>query len=638
MHRFTRALATIAAAVVVSTGFVVGPVASASAAVPAAGTTGATTAPATTAPATTAPGFGRYTPLAAPTVWRGTVRTTPTTVTLPGIPATATAATLVVQVAAPTAAGVVSVVPVGSADRPPLQDYVRGRAVAGTTTVAVSGGRVQVVLSAGTATVSLVVAGSYGSSGSTYAPVTPASLFSGTVAATRPTTVRVTGRAGVPVGATAAVLDVRVSSPAGAGSVSVTAQGVSNRAAVTQAFSSKGLSIANTATVRLPASGAVDVRTSGVASGVTVTVVGYWSAKASGLVFVPADGARVASTTVSSTVQRVRVAGAGGIPTTARAAVLTARTKGLSASGWFHVGAAGAAVATTQVVAKSQSLAATVTVPIAPTGTVQTRAKAGSGALNLDAVGYFVDGSSGVGTGADVSYPQCGSALPTDQAFGVVGVNAALANTTNPCFSSQLAWAGLSAGGTAQPKAQLYVLFANPAAAAASTWPTSNVFKGYAPKNPYGSCSTRAGGKPQNSPACSFLYGYALGGDDTTKRGVANPGSHRWWIDVETQFSHQTDTALNRTVLEGMIAGLQSGGAKSIGFYSTASQWATVAGVVPKTSTAYGRSSWIAIGPGTLAAAQKACSAPGLAGGKTAMTQYVTTFGKTTIDRDVSCT
>lgn len=612
MHRFTRALATIAAAVVVSTGFVVGPVASASAAVPAAGTTGATTAP-----ATTAPGFGRYTPLAAPTVWRGTVRTTPTTVTLPGIPATATAATLVVQVAAPTAAGVVSVVPVGSAERPPLQDYVRGRAVAGTTTVAVSGGRVQVVLSAGTATVSLVVAGSYGSSGSTYAPVTPASLFSG---------------------ATAAVLDVRVSSPAGAGSVSVTAQGVSNRAAVTQAFSSKGLSIANTATVRLPASGAVDVRTSGVASGVTVTVVGYWSAKASGLVFVPADGARVASTTVSSTVQRVRVAGAGGIPTTARAAVLTARTKGLSASGWFHVGAAGAAVATTQVVVKSQSLAATVTVPIAPTGTVQTRAKAGSGALNLDAVGYFVDGSSGVGTGADVSYPQCGSALPTDQAFGVVGVNAALANTTNPCFSSQLAWAGLSAGGTAQPKAQLYVLFANPAAAAASTWPTSNVFKGYAPKNPYGSCSTRAGGKPQNSPACSFLYGYALGGDDTTKRGVANPGSHRWWIDVETQFSHQTDTALNRTVLEGMIAGLQSGGAKSIGFYSTASQWATVAGVVPKTSTAYGRSSWIAIGPGTLAAAQKACSAPGLAGGKTAMTQYVTTFGKTTIDRDVSCT
>jgi hypothetical protein len=636
MHRFTRALATIAAAVVVSAGLVASPVASASAT--AAGATGAAAAPTAAAPTTTAPAFGRYTPLAAPAVWTGTVRTTPTTVTLPGIPATATAATLVVQVAAPTAAGVVSVVPVGSSDRPPLQDYVRGRAVAGSTTVAVSRGRVQVVLSAGTASVSLVVAGSYGSSGSTYTPVTPGSLFSGTVAANKATTVRVTGRAGVPAGATAAVLDVRVGSPAAAGSVSVTPQGVANRAAVTQAFSSKGLSIANTATVRLPASGAVDVRTSGVVSGVAVTVVGYWSASKSGLVFVPADGARVASTTVKSTVQRVRVVGVGGIPLTARAAVLTARTKGLSASGWFHVGAVGAAVTQTQVVAKAQSLAASVTVPIAPTGAVQTRVKAGSGALNLDAVGYFVDGSSGVGTGADVSWPQCGSALPTDHAFGVVGVNADLANTTNPCLGSELSWAALAAGGTAQPTAQLYVLFANPAAAAASAWPTSNAFKGYAPKNPYGSCTTRAGGKPQNSPACSFLYGYALGGDDATKRGVAAPGSHRWWIDVETQFSHQADTALNRSVLEGMVAGLQSGGATTIGFYSTASQWATVAGVVPKTSTASGRSSWVAIGPGTLAAAQKACSGAGLAGGKTAMTQYVTAFGTTTIDRDVSCT
>lgn len=631
MHRFTRALATIAAAAVVSAGLVVGPVASASAAT----TVGRTAAATTTR---TAPAFGRYTPLAAPTVWTGTARTTPTTVTLPGIPASATAATLVVQVAAPTAAGVVSVVPVGSSTRPPLQDYVRGRAVAGSTTVAVSRGRVQVVLSAGTASVSLVVAGSYSSSGSTYTAVTPGSLFSGAVAANKATTVRVAGRAGVPVGATAAVLDVRVGSPAAAGSVSVTPQGVANRAAVTQAFSSKGLSIANTATVRLPASGAVDVRTSGVASGVTVTVLGFWSTSKSGLVFVPADGARAASTTVKSTVQRVRVAGVGGIPLTARAAVLTARTTGLSASGWFHVGAVGAAVTQTQVVAKAQSLAASVTAPIAPTGTVQTRAKAGSGVLDLDAVGYFVDGSSGVGTGADVSWPQCGSALPTDHAFGIVGVNGALANTTNPCLSSELSWSALAAGGTAQPTAQLYVLFANPAAAAASAWPTSNVFKGYAPKNPYGACTTRAGGKPQNSPACSFLYGYALGGDDATKRGVAAPGSHRWWIDVETQFSHQSDTSLNRSVLEGMIAGLKSGGATTIGFYSTASQWATVAGAVPKTSAAYGRSSWIAMGPGTLAAAQKACSGTGLAGGKTVMTQYVTAFGSTTIDRDVSCT
>jgi hypothetical protein len=621
VHRFTRTISTIAAAVVVSAGLVVaGPVASGAAA------------------ATSAPAYGRYTPLDAPAVWTGKVSSTATTVTLPGIPASATAATVVAQVSAPTTTGALSVVPVGSTARPPLQDYVPGRSVAGSTVVAVSGGRVQVVLSSGTATVSLVVAGSFGSTGSTYTPVTSTSLFSGTVAADAPTTVPVVGRAGVPAGATAAVLDVRVSNPAAVGSVSVTAQGVSDRTAVTQAFSSAGLSVANTATVRLPSTGAIDIRTSGVKSGVAVSVLGYWSTSTTGLVYVPADGARVASTTVKSTVQRVQVAGTGGVPATAKAVVLTARTTGLTAAGWFHVGTAGGAVTPSQVVAARQKLAITETVPIAPSGTVQTRTKTGSGSLNLDAVGYFVDGSSGVGTGADVSYPQCGAALPADQAFGLVGVNGQLANTSNPCFTSQLSWAGRSAGGTAQPKAQLYVLFANPTATAASAWPKSNSFKGYAPTNPYGKCSTRDGGKLQNSTACSYLYGYALGGDDATTRGVVNPGSFRWWIDVETQFSHQADTALNRAVLEGMVAGLQSGGATTIGFYSTGYQWKTVAGTVPTTSPLYGRASWIAIGPSTLAAAQKACSGTPLAGGKIAMTQYVTAFGSTQIDRDVSCT
>ena len=50
--------------------------------------------------------------------------------------------------------------------------------------------------------------------------------------------------------------------------------------------------------------------------------------------------------------------------------------------------------------------------------------------------------------GYDVSWPQCAQTLPTVLAFAVVGVNGGLATTTNPCLSSQLAWAAGAVGQT----------------------------------------------------------------------------------------------------------------------------------------------------------------------------------------------
>src|SRR4051794_11318559 len=65
--------------------------------------------------------------------------------------------------------------------------------------------------------------------------------------------------------------------------------------------------------------------------------------------------------------------------------------------------------------------------------------------------------------GYDVSHPQCGSVLPTGQAFAVVGVNGGTATTVNPCLSTQLRWASTSSGAVAaQPKVQLYLNTANP--------------------------------------------------------------------------------------------------------------------------------------------------------------------------------
>ncbi|MCS6548996.1 hypothetical protein NYS50_14015 [Curtobacterium flaccumfaciens pv. flaccumfaciens] len=238
--------------------------------------------------------------------------------------------------------------------------------------------------------------------------------------------------------------------------------------------------------------------------------------------------------------------------------------------------------------------------------------------------------------GVDISWPQCGSQVPTDQAFGIVGVNGSLGNQTNPCLAEQLAWSAKSVGGSAQPKTQLYALFANPGLKA-SVWPTSNRYQNTVPTNPFGKCVTK-GGKKQVTLACSFMYGYARGYDDVQSRGVPNPSAYRWWIDVETGLSYQPDTAQNRAAMQGMIVGLKTAGIKRIGLYSTTSQWKTIAGTVKSNSPLYGRSNWIALGKSTVTKARKACSGTPLPGGTIAMVQVVVPYGSGSIDRNVSCT
>ncbi|PZF53842.1 hypothetical protein DEJ23_14190 [Curtobacterium sp. MCSS17_008] len=235
----------------------------------------------------------------------------------------------------------------------------------------------------------------------------------------------------------------------------------------------------------------------------------------------------------------------------------------------------------------------------------------------------------------DISWPQCGRQVPTGQAFAIVGVNGSLGNTTNPCLDEQLAWAASSVGGSAQPKTQLYVLFANPGLQA-SVWPTSNTYQGTTPTNPFGKCSTKSG-KKQLTLACSYMYGYARAYDDVTIRGAGRPAAYRWWLDVETGLSYQTDTAQNRAAMQGMITGLKAGGVRTIGIYSTVSQFRTIAGTVKSNSPLYGRSNWIALGKSTVTKARKACSGTPLPGGKIAMVQVEVPYGSATIDRNVSC-
>jgi hypothetical protein len=237
--------------------------------------------------------------------------------------------------------------------------------------------------------------------------------------------------------------------------------------------------------------------------------------------------------------------------------------------------------------------------------------------------------------GYDVSHPQCGTTLPPDRAFGIVGVNGGLATRANSCLAEQLAWASRSNGVvTAQPKAQLYLNTANPGQVLelVTTWPTTGT-------SPYGSCAGT------NSRACSWRYGWERAQNSVVSffspaardaRVDSGPAGYTWWLDVETMNTWQEGSAealaRNRATLEGVTAYLVSRGA-TVGLYSTRQQWTEIAGTVPSGSNLAGRPSWLA-GSTSLTDAEADCaSTPLVPRSRVTLTQYVVDG----LDRNHSC-
>ena len=230
-----------------------------------------------------------------------------------------------------------------------------------------------------------------------------------------------------------------------------------------------------------------------------------------------------------------------------------------------------------------------------------------------DAVGY------------DVSYPQCGTELPDDAAFAVVGVNGGLATRTNPCLAVQLDWAADSSGIVPdQPPLQLYLNTANPGQVRdlVTTWPSDG-------ETPYGDCDG------DNSMACSWQYGWERAQVSVQSffrpaaRSVwldSRPARYTWWLDVETMNTWQAGSAdaqaRNRATLEGMTAYLTERDGR-VGLYSTGYQWGLIVGEVPEDSPLTGLPSWLA-GATTRSGAIANCDEdPLVVGGDVMLTQYV---------------
>lgn len=245
--------------------------------------------------------------------------------------------------------------------------------------------------------------------------------------------------------------------------------------------------------------------------------------------------------------------------------------------------------------------------------------------------------------GYDISYPQCGTRLPTDQYFGIVGVNGGTAAKTNPCLADQLAWANRSKTGSAQPKVQMYVNTANPGEVISqiTTWPKNNTDKtGFTPSNPYGTCTG------SNDRQCSWQYGWNRSVEAdldrftpaAQKAGISqNTASYTWWLDVETMNtweSGSTDALIRNTAaLEGFASYYQSKGAP-VGLYSTAQQWGQITGNnLNSLSNLNGLANWRPSGA-SLSNAMSNCTVPPLtSGGYIALTQYV----QQNLDKNHAC-
>ena len=213
-------------------------------------------------------------------------------------------------------------------------------------------------------------------------------------------------------------------------------------------------------------------------------------------------------------------------------------------------------------------------------------------------------GGSASATGLDVSWPQCGSSLPTSTGFAIVGITGGLANDLNPCLApslsypsytqSELYWAEASAAGTStQPPVSLYVNTADPGNSYNGTpitdWPTQSISS-----DPYPPCATVTGSSlGANSDGCAWQYGYdkatqnvqwltsaaaSLSGAKTTNPIPVSASDYPWWLDVETANSWQADTSMNVADLQGMIAGFNAQGVSNVGVYSTSYQWGQITG------------------------------------------------------------
>lgn len=180
-------------------------------------------------------------------------------------------------------------------------------------------------------------------------------------------------------------------------------------------------------------------------------------------------------------------------------------------------------------------------------------------------------------TGYDISWPECGKAMPPSSQISIVGVDDGHPFSQNPCLRQEAAWAS-----SAKQRAQ-YMVLDSPVG-----WTSAHVLQ-YAYHGPAGDCG-------ETDYACqSFNWGYNAAYADVQYADSQGATGPQWWLDVELPTSSSIDPSgpdcytanfwicdpeFNSVVILAAVAGLKAQG-KQVGVYSTRSQWKAITGGLP---------------------------------------------------------
>jgi hypothetical protein len=209
-------------------------------------------------------------------------------------------------------------------------------------------------------------------------------------------------------------------------------------------------------------------------------------------------------------------------------------------------------------------------------------------------------------TGYDISYPQCGSTLPSGGSFGIVGVNGGKAWSPNPCLSAEYSWAATR---TSTPS--FYMNTGNP-----GTLSTHWTMSGPQP------CANPTDPASVNDTGCAYNYGWNAAADafsgasQATSSAVA--AARPWWADVETANSWDGTTAANFADITGGLDYLRSKGVPEAGVYSTRYQWGQIAGSSALATTP----NWVAGAPSVKQASTFCSSSYSFTGGPVRLVQF----------------
>jgi hypothetical protein len=217
-------------------------------------------------------------------------------------------------------------------------------------------------------------------------------------------------------------------------------------------------------------------------------------------------------------------------------------------------------------------------------------------------------------TGQDVSWPQCapgrgGYGLPMpppDAAFVVLGLTAGRGFTANPCLPGQVAWARRH-----RVPAAAYLV---------PTYPTRAQLRRQGALGPRSATTLRDR---------VYNVGWAQAGSALAALARSGLRARSVWIDVEASRTRpwSADVDANAALVQGASAAIRHAGYLP-GLYTNSSSWTDYTD-----GARLGLPEWRTVGPRGRAAAQTACAARPLNGGRVLMVQYWTS----TVDSDVAC-